>query len=171
MKSLFIRLILGFLLFFGFISTTFGQYRPMYYEIYDTLPSNALYPRFFPLDSSKTLELSYDGFVNPDVYFTIYDDPYIAAHPATFLFSDSFTYQNAFNGPNNSIYLSFFTYNPDTLRLFKLDSTGTIIWNLEVPILTNSGYSIFWDVNSNGNFVMINRDNNNNIYMVSIDSS
>jgi hypothetical protein len=143
----------------------------MYYDVYDTIQTNSYPPRFIPIDSSKTMEITYDGFINPNVYFTIYDDPYIVAHPATFLFSDSFTYQNAFIGPNNSIYLSFLSQNPDTLKLFKLDSTGTIIWNLEVPTLTNSGYGTFCDVNSNGNFVMLRIDNNSNIYMVSIDPS
>jgi hypothetical protein len=142
----------------------------MYYEVYDTLPSNTLFPRFIPIDSSKTMEITFDGIINPNVYFTIYDDPYIIAHPPTFLFSDSIYTFNCFNGPNNTIYLSFLSQNPDTLRLFKLDSTGTIIWNLEIQTILNAGHSGFCDVNSNGNFVMI-REDSNDFEMISIDPS
>jgi hypothetical protein len=86
MKPSFLQLICAFVFFSGFVFNSFGQYKYLGYEVYDTT-SNI--ESLIPLDSSKSFGLTTGpiNFTNncSDFSFTIYDDPLVVAHPNTFL--------------------------------------------------------------------------------------
>jgi len=170
MKTLLLKTAFVFILFSGYFSTAFGQYKYLGYEVYDTIGFHEI---LVPIDSSKSFGLSTGptNFTNncKDFGFTIYDDPLVVVHPNTFLVNANNNLTFAKDSAC-SVFIGFYTNANHTLSQFKIDSTGTILWNVNIPLATNNYiHPDFNSVSASGDWVLVYRDTSYNLCMISID--
>jgi hypothetical protein len=172
MNSQILKLNFFAFLFLAFTSSSFAQYTYSGFEVFDTI-SYTTSQSFYPIDSSKTFGL-FGDVINPatnsrDYYFTIYDDPYVVAHPPTFLVNaiDEVNYSQIVS--NGFVFLGFNTPQTNSKTFFKIDSTGTVVWTVSIPnsFIVNN-YHLINKVSDSGDWVYIAKANNFDLFMVTV---
>jgi hypothetical protein len=172
MKTLLLKTAFVFILFSGFLSSAFGQYKYLGIEVFDTLsPNNS--EAYIPIDSNSTFALVMDTMNvssgTRNFGFIIYDDPTIVSHSYTFLLNaNGCSGYTSTKDANGSVYLDFYSHLTQSQTLFKIDSAGTIVYTINIPGL-NSLSTYYHAVSESGDWILVSRDSLHNLLLLSID--